>query len=175
MSLSISHFTPQCLLARLSAHSALTHCGALAKLLAPQRATTGSKATIPAPPSGKAAQTATASGSAAQLASLHLRKLNKRSTQFGAWTVVVRGAQVEEYECLWEGTKRTGETFSCLLVSSQGPSAYCIGQMRFIKRTESTFRSVQHNIFDGLAFTMTKVSIVSDAKKQYNHAPSTHS
>ena len=151
MSLSIPHFTPQLLLARLSAHSALTHVAALAKFMAPPASSKG-KATQPAPPSGsaaqpagkgKATQPAPPSGSAAQPAVLPLHELNKRSAQFGAWTVVVRQARVEEYEYQWEGQKRSGKTFCCLFVSAQDPTEYCMGQMRFVKKTESIFNAIQ--------------------------------
>ena len=46
-----------------------------------------------------------------------------------------------------------------------------MGQMRWTQKTENKFRSVQQMLTDGLAFTMTKVSIINDAKKQYIHAP----
>ena len=72
---------------------------------------------------------------------------------------------------LGKAKKRTGKTFSCVLVSTQDPTEYCMGQMRFAKRNENTFRTIQQKISDGLAFTMTKVSIVGDAKKQYTHTP----
>ena len=159
--LSIPHFTPQLLLARLSAHSALTHFAALASFMAPDTAAEESKAAQPTPPFGSAAQPAV----------LPLRELNKRSALFGAWTVVVRQARVEEYEYTWQSQKRTGKTFSCVLVSTQDPTEYCMGQMRFAKKNENTFRTIQQKISDGLAFTMTKVSIVGDAKKQYTHTP----
>ena len=46
-----------------------------------------------------------------------------------------------------------------------------MGQMRFAKKNEKAFHNIQQKICDGLAFTMTKVSIVGDAKKQYTHTP----
>ena len=119
----------------------------------------------------KAAQLATPKGSAAQPALIPLRELNKRSAQFGAWTVVVRQARVEEYEYTWQNQKKTGKTFSCLFVSTQDPTEYCMGQMRFGKENENAFKTTQQKISDGLAFTMTKVSTVGDAKKQYTHTP----
>ena len=63
-------------------------------------------------PAGKGKATAAASpfSSAAQPAVLPLHELNKRSAQFGAWTVVVRQARVEEYEYQWEGKPRYGNT-----------------------------------------------------------------
>ena len=80
-----------------------------------------------------AEQPAASPGSAAQSVSLPLRELSKRSGQFGAWTVVVRQAQVDEYEYQWEGQKRNGKTFSCILVSFDDPSEFCMGQMRWTK------------------------------------------
>ena len=128
-------------------------------------ATAKRSAAQPAPPQ------AAATGGAAQPATLPLRELNKRSGQFGAWAVVVQQAQVDTYEYTWDGKPRTGKTLSCTFVSSQDPTEYCIGQMRWSKKDETKFRAVQEKLVDGLAFNMTKVSIVNDAKKQYIHAP----
>ena len=36
-----------------------------------------------------------------------------------------------------------------------------------MKKIEGIFNSVQEKIYNGLAFTMSKVAIVSDAKNQY--------
>ena len=118
-----------------------------------------------------AAQPAAKSDSAEQHATLPLRELNKRSGQFGAWAVVVQQAQVDTYEYKWDDKPRTGKTFSCTFVSSQDPTEYCIGQMRWTKKEEHKFRTIQNKLSDGLAFIMTKVSISTDAKKQYIHAP----
>ena len=116
-------------------------------------------------------RSAGASDSAAQPATLPLRELNKRSGQFGAWAVVVQQAQVDTYEYTRDGKPRTGKTFSCTFVSPQDPTEYCMGQMRWSKKDDNKFQAVQNKLSDGLAFIMTKVSIVNDAKKQYIHAP----
>ena len=139
--------------------------GAKPKSSAAQPAAAAASAAQPAP------QPAAASDGAAQPATLPLRELNKRSGQFGAWAVVVRQTQVDTYEYKWDGKPRTGKTFSCTFVSSQDPTEYCIGQMRWSKKDENKFRAVQNKLSDGLAFIMTKVSINNDAKKQYIHAP----
>ena len=118
-----------------------------------------------------ATQPAAASDSAAQPATLPLRELNKRSGQFGAWDVVVQRCQADTYEYKWEGKSRTGKTFSCTFVSSQDPTEYCMGQMRWSKKDDNKFRAVQNKLSDGLAFIMAKVSINNGAKTQYTHAP----
>jgi hypothetical protein len=46
-----------------------------------------------------------------------------------------------------------------------------MGQLRWNKNNDSKFLSAQKKLSDGLAFTMTKVSISNDVKKQYIHAP----
>ena len=141
----------------------------------PQLAAARASAAQPAAATASAAQPATqpaaASDSAAHPATLPLRELTKRSAQFGAWSVVVTQAQIDTYEYKWDGKPRTGKTFSCTLVSSHDPTEYCIGQMRWSKKDENKFRSVQNTLSDGLAFIMKNVSISNDAKKQYIHAP----
>ena len=143
--------------------------------MATERQTPKSKAAQPAaaaaPAAQPAPQPAAASGGAAQPASLPLRELNKRSAQIGAWAVVVQQALVDTYDYTWDGKPRTGKTLSVTLVSQQDHTEYCIGQMRWTKSSENKFRTVQEKLSDGLAFMMTNVSIVNDAKKQYIHAP----
>ena len=108
---------------------------------------------------------------AAKSAPLPLRDLNKRSAQFGSWTVVVQQAQQEEYEYVCKGKLGKGKSFSCLLVSPEDPSEYCMGTMRHTIKLDSKFQAVTQKFKDGLAFTMSAVAIVSDAKKQYVHSP----
>ena len=84
---------------------------------------------------------------------LPLRELNKRSAQFGTWTVVVQQAQVEEYVYMWEGKKRTGRNLSCVLVSLDEPSEYCIGQMRWTSKTDDKFKKAVQKFQNGLAST----------------------
>ena len=109
-------------------------------------------------------------GSAARSASLPLRELSKRS-EFGAWTVVVRQAQADEYEYQWEGQKRSGKTFSCILVSSDDPSEYCMGQMRWTKKEENKFRSIQKQLIDGLVFLMMRKSPSSTMPRSSSSIP----
>ena len=118
-----------------------------------------------------ASQPAAAAGGTAPSATLPLRELTKRSGQFGAWFVVVQQAKVDIYEYQYQGQQRNGKAFSCIFVSSDDPTEYCIGQLRWNKNNESKFLAVQKKLCDGFAFIMTKVSISNDAKKQYIHAP----
>ena len=117
------------------------------------------------------AQPAAAAGGTAKSSTLPLRELSKRSAQFGAWSVVVQQAKVEHYEYQYQGQKKNGKVFSCVFVSSDDPTEYCMGQLRWSKNNDSKFLSAQKKLSDGLAFTMTKVSISNDVKKQYIHAP----
>ena len=116
-------------------------------------------------------RSAGASNSAAQHATLPLRELNKRSGEFGSWAVVVRQAQVHTYDHKWKSKARTGKIFSCVFVSCQIPTEYCIGQMRWTTKGEKKFLALENKLTDGHAFIMTKVSMNNDANKQYIHAP----
>ena len=46
-----------------------------------------------------------------------------------------------------------------------------MAQMRYVKKCEVTFKKVQDRMVDGRAFTMSKDSIDTKAKKQYTHTP----
>ena len=120
---------------------------------------------------GLDAQPAAAAGGTAKSSTLPLRELSKRSAPFGEWSVVVRQPKVESYEYLYQGQPKNGKVFSCVLVSSDDPTEYCMGQLRWSKNNDSKFLSAQKRLSDGLAFKMTKVSISNDVKKQYIHAP----
>jgi hypothetical protein len=85
------------------------------------------------------------SGNAAQLAKTSLRELNKRTAAFGMWTVVVQQAQAQEYEYRWDGIPCIGKNCSCLLVSPDDPSEYCIGQMRWTSKTDGKFKPYSRN------------------------------
>ena len=88
------------------------------------------------------------------------------------WNSVTNlSSQVDEYEYQYEGKKRNGKSFVCIFVSVLDPCDYCMGQMRWNSKDANKFHSVVQKFKDGLAFTMTKVSIVKDAKKDYVHCP----
>ena len=84
-----------------------------------------------------AEQPAALPSSAAESVYLPLRELSKRSGQFRAQSIFVQQAQDDEYDYLWQGQKKNGKTFSCILVSSEDPSEYCIGQTRWTKKDEN--------------------------------------
>ena len=118
-----------------------------------------------------AAEVAGTPGSAAQSVFVPLRELSKRSSHFGTWTVIVRQAQVDEYEYQWEGQKRSGKTFSCIFVSCEDPREYCVGQMKWTKREENKFRAIEQKLTDVFVLTTMKISLINDAKKQLIHSP----
>ena len=97
--------------------------------------------------------------------------LNPRSAQIGTWIVVVQQANLEEYGYVWNGEPKSGKTFSCVLVSMLDPKEYCLAHIRFMRKFESAFNKVNERMVDGHAFTMSRVSIDTKAKKQYTHTP----
>ena len=124
--------------------------GASAAQPVPQPA--GSSAAEPAPPQS-------------------LRELNKRSAQFGSWDVVIQQCLVDSYKYTYDGKERSGKNFSCTLVSPHDPSDYCEGHMRFNKKDEKKFSELLAKLTNGLAFTMSNISINTEAKKKYIHSP----
>ena len=114
------HVTLQCLLARPPAHSALAHIAILAKIMSGPGTRPRANKLADALTKGRGTQVAPPSGSVAQFAVIPLLELNQRSAQIGTWNVVVRQPRTEEYQYLWDAQQRFGNTFSCLLVSTDG-------------------------------------------------------
>ena len=102
-------------------------------------------------------------------ASLHLRELNKRSAQFGTWTVVVKEPFTEEYPYGKSNTTEKGKKFECILMSLDMPSEYCIGSIKLSKRNQPKFNTIVNKLKANHAFTMSKVAIEDNAKQQYMH------
>jgi len=72
---------------------------------------------------------------------------------------------------LWQGNQRSGNPFCCIFVSTQDPREYCMGQMRWGKKTEGNINSIQYKFGMVFAFTMSKAAIADDVGKQYTHTP----
>ena len=70
---------------------------------------------------------------------------------------------------MWQGEARSGKTFNCLFVSVDNPTEYCMGQMKWTKRSENIFNSLPNKFREGVAFRMTRVAFNDDTKKQYIH------
>ena len=133
----------------------------------------GGKANSAATPVGDNAAklaAAKAGGSDAKPANtgLPLAELNVRSAAFASWEVQVYNAKMRKYTYVWEGKQRQGANFTCMLVSTADPTQYCLGEAKPNKGGDQTpLQQAAAKFKDDLTFTLSKVALFKDAKKQY--------
>ena len=59
-----------------------------------------------------------------------LAHLTSQSAAFGLWEVLIFAPDAQEREYNYQKQKRTAYNFRCLLVSTQDPTAYVLGESR---------------------------------------------
>ena len=100
-----------------------------------------------------------------------LAHLTSQSAAFGLWEVLIFAPDAQEREYIFHKQKRTAYNFRCLLVSTQDPTEYVLGESRGKGMNPQVLKDMSQRFKQGLVFRMTKPSFVSDVKQQYNSAP----
>ena len=100
-----------------------------------------------------------------------LSHLTSQSAAFGLWEVLIFAPDAQEREYIYQKQKRTAYNFRCLLVSTQDPTAYVLGEGRGKGMNAQVLKDMSQKFKQGLVFRMTKPSFVSNVKQQYNSAP----
>ena len=99
-----------------------------------------------------------------------LAHLTSQSAAFGQW-VLIFSPDAQEREYMYQKKKRTAYNFRCLLVSTQDPTQYVLGESRGKGMSAQVLKNMAERFKQGLVFRMTKPSFVSNVKQQYNSAP----
>ena len=100
-----------------------------------------------------------------------LAHLTSQSAAFGLWEVLIFAPDGQEREYMFQKQKRTAYNFRCLLVSTQDPTEYALGESRGKGMDRQVLKDMSQRFKQGLVFRMTKPSFVSNVKQQYNSAP----
>ena len=100
-----------------------------------------------------------------------LSHLASQSAAFGLWGLLIFAPDAQEREYIYQKQKRTAYNFRCLLVSTQDPTAYVLGESRGKGMNAQVLKDMSQRFKQGLVFRMTKPSFVSNVKQQYNSAP----
>ena len=111
--------------------------------------------------------------SGAHPARLQLAELNGRSAPLGSWEVSVFHPRLEKYQYMDKTTResKTGESFRCLLVSSDDPSCYIQAQVSLRGTNRAPLERAQAKFQENKSFLMSKVVFLSNASQAYLHAP----
>jgi len=100
-----------------------------------------------------------------------LSHLTKQSANFCVFEVVIFNPKATTREYLYNGVKRTQNQFQCMLVSTEDPTVYVLGDSHGRGVTETSLRGMAEKFKPGLVFQMSKVGFATNVRAQYNSAP----
>ena len=102
---------------------------------------------------------------------LPLSHLNEQSARVGLWEVMIYNPKENSHTYLWEGKERKSHGFQCTLVSTQDPKQYILADSHGKGVTESIAKALLTKFKPGLVFSMSKVVLATNTKRQFNSAP----
>ena len=93
---------------------------------------------------------------------------SKQSAKISTFKVIVCNPWKDTYEYQWEGKPRETTVWRCVLVSADDPTEYCNGEYKLTAKAKSGFEKHVKDYGHGTTLVMKAVSLVADAKTQYN-------
>ena len=102
---------------------------------------------------------------------LPLSHLNEQSARVGLWEVMIYNPKENSHTYLWDGKERKSHGFQCTLVSTQDPRQYILADSHGKGVTESIAKALLTKFKPGLVFSMSKVVLATNTKRQFNSAP----
>ena len=76
-------------------------------------------------------------------------------------------------EYMWQSQKRTGFNFQCMLVSTEDPTQYMLGDAHGKGMNEVKLNQLKDKFKPGLVFHMSKIAFAENTNQQYNSTPKT--
>lgn len=104
-------------------------------------------------------------------ASVSLNELSTHSAAMGQWSVCIHYPRVHEYTYLWNGERKVGQVFRCVLTSAHDSSLYVVGEARNDKKNPNSIQNRKKMFLDKKLLNMSKVSLKSEVQKKYVHSP----
>ena len=123
-------------------------------------------ARIPQGTAGRAVEPAVGRMARPAPVAMSLAELNSTSATVGQWKVKVVSARKEEYEYSYAGKQRQGMKFECILVSFD-PTCYCVGVWKMLQGNKQVVEQAAAKFKDGTAWTMSRVSLETQTKRQF--------
>lgn len=102
-----------------------------------------------------------------------LSHLTAQSARIGLWEMMIYNPTATSRTYLWEGKQRTSHAFQCMLLSTADPTQYILANSHGKGITEQKTKELAAKFKHGLVFTMRKVVLADNTKRQYNSAPKT--
>jgi hypothetical protein len=95
--------------------------------------------------------------------------LSKQSVKVSTFKVIVCNPRTDTYEYEWEGKPRESTAWRCVLVSADDPMEYCLGEYKKTVKNKASFDKHVNAYRHGTTLVMKAVSLVDNAKTQYNN------
>jgi hypothetical protein len=93
---------------------------------------------------------------------------SKQSGKFSTFKVIICYPWKDSYDYLWEGKPRETTVFRCQLVHADNHTEYCNGEYKLTAKNKSQFDKHVKLYKHGTTVVLKAVSLVDDAKTQYN-------
>ena len=94
--------------------------------------------------------------------------LSKQAAKIGSFKVIVTDPWKDSYSYQWQGRKKETTVFRCRLVNCDDHSVYCNGEYKQKGTNKSEFEKHMKAYVHGTTIVLKAVSLVDDAKTQYN-------
>jgi len=104
---------------------------------------------------------------------LPLSHLNEQSARVGRWEVFIWKPKDISHEYMWENKKRSTYGMQCTLVSTKDPKQYVLADSHGKGMSAEKTKTLLAKFKEGLVFTMSKVVLAENSKRQFNSAPKT--
>lgn len=120
-------------------------------------------------PRSEGADSAAAASTSVKQEATPLTMLNARTASLSSWVVAIASPRVDEIEYQWEGKARKSQVFTCILVSTDNNESYCLGEVRKEYGQPHKVQEAQEKYKEGRSFRMSKVTLSTKSKPEYNH------
>ena len=93
---------------------------------------------------------------------------SKQSAKFGSFKVIVCDPMPDSYTYYYNRKNRETKLWRCVLVSCDDHSVDCLGEYKLKAGKQADFERHQRDYVHGTTVVLKAVSLVDDAKSQYN-------
>ena len=102
-----------------------------------------------------------------------LKHLTQQSARFGTWEVGIFKPSATQRQYVYENKPRTSYQFQCILVSTDDPTQYVLGDSHGRGTNEEKIKKLKAKFQEGLVFQMSKVALAANVNRQYINTPQT--
>ena len=93
--------------------------------------------------------------------------LSKQCSKIGKFQAIVYEPWQDVYTYTWEGQPRTSTTWRSMLVSTEDPKLYCMGEFKLTVKNQAAFSKFIEKHKAGTTIVMSKIAFAEKTETQY--------